>query len=254
MLGTLSATDSDPGESFTYSILAGGDGGLFSLSGEGNEEIYLDDGTLHFETKSTYTVNLRVTDLFGLTYDETITVNVNNLGNDPVADATAGAPYVTFEGGSITFDGSNSLDADTGETALLSYAWDILDNGTFEKSGVTAVYDWDDLVAAGVTSSGTFDVALRVTDPGLASDTVVFTLTVTPINHEPAGADNTVSTLEESDYTFTVADFGFSDSDGDNLQAIRIDALPLNGSLELSGVAVSAGDFIAVAEITGGNH
>src|SRR5439155_1699304 len=56
-------------------------------------------------------------------------------------------------------------------------------------------------------------------------------------------------------YTFAVVDFGFSDpndSPGNALQAVEITTLPLAGTLKNNGVAVTAGQFIAVADITGG--
>ena len=37
------------------------------------------------------------------------------------------------------------------------------------------------------------------------------TINVTAVNDAPAGTDNTVTTLEDTAYTFTAADFGFSD-------------------------------------------
>ena len=37
------------------------------------------------------------------------------------------------------------------------------------------------------------------------------TINVTAVNDAPAGHDKTVTTLEDTAYTFTAADFGFSD-------------------------------------------
>ena len=37
---------------------------------------------------------------------------------------------------------------------------------------------------------------------------------ITPVNDRPAGADNTVSAVEDTDYVFLATDFGFSDPDG----------------------------------------
>ena len=52
-----------------------------------NDELILSDGVLDFETKSSYTVTVRVTDSGGLTHDESITVNVNDLNDAPTAIA-----------------------------------------------------------------------------------------------------------------------------------------------------------------------
>ena len=49
----------------------------------GSNELILDDGVLDLETKASYSVNVRVTDSAGNTYDETLTVNVNDLNEAP---------------------------------------------------------------------------------------------------------------------------------------------------------------------------
>lgn len=72
-------------------------------------------------------------------------------------------------------------------------------------------------------------------------------------NSAPSGTDNTVITLEDTAYTFSEADFGFTDGDSDELQAVKITTLPGAGSLTLSGTAVTAGDSISETDITAGN-
>ncbi len=201
----------------------------------------------------------------------TITIDVNDVNDEPAgADNTVS----TLEDSDYTFTVADFGFSDSDGDNLQAIRIDALPlNGSLELSGV-AVSAGDFIAVAEITGgnltfspganangAGYASFAFQVQDDGgtlnsgvdLDATPNTITIDVNDVNDEPAGADNTVSTLEDSDYTFTVADFGFSDSDGDNLQAIRIDALPANGSLELSGVAVSAGDFIAVAEITGGN-
>ncbi|HLF95631.1 MAG TPA: tandem-95 repeat protein [Methylococcaceae bacterium] len=73
-------------------------------------------------------------------------------------------------------------------------------------------------------------------------------------NDPPAGTDATVTTLEDTAFVFSAATFGFTDVDvGDSLSAVRIDTLPLAGSLTLAGVPVAAGEVIPVADINAGN-
>ncbi|NVK43860.1 MAG: cadherin-like domain-containing protein, partial [Oceanospirillaceae bacterium] len=73
---------------------------------------------------------------------------------------------------------------------------------------------------------------------------------VTGVNDLPTSAGNSVSTAEDTARTFSASDFAFSDVDtGDTLASVRIDTLPTRGTLKLSGVAVTAGDVIAVADI-----
>src|SRR5439155_571207 len=57
---------------------------------------------------------------------------------------------------------------------------------------------------------------------------------------------------EDQDYTFLTADFGFSDSDGNSLAAVKITTLPGAGTLKNNSVAVTAGQFVSAADITAG--
>ena len=55
------------------------------------------------------------------------------------------------------------------------------------------------------------------------------TVNVTSVNDAPAGADNTVTTNEDTAYTFAAADFGFTDpndSPANALPAVKITTLP----------------------------
>ena len=84
------------------------------------------------------------------------------------------------------------------------------------------------------------------------------------INLEPAGADKTVSTNEDTDYVFTVSDFGFTDTlniTEDNFLNIIIASAPTNGTLYLDanldgiidgGETLIATSVVSVADITAG--
>ena len=67
----------------------------------------------------------------------------------------------------------------------------------------------------------------------------------------PSGADKSIDVEEDGSHTFSAADFGFSDSDGNNLSAVIVTTLPKNGTLTLNGHAVSAGQSIAAGDLGG---
>ncbi len=89
-VGTLSSVDSDSGESFSYSIQPGGDGALFSIGGVSSDELILTNGWLDYETQLSYSVNIRVTDSALNTYDETLTVLINDLNDAPIITSGGG--------------------------------------------------------------------------------------------------------------------------------------------------------------------
>src|SRR5258705_399729 len=81
------------------------------------------------------------------------------------------------------------------------------------------------------------------------------TINVTSVNDAPSGANNTVTTNENTAYTFTAADFGFSDpndSPANAFLAVKITTLPSGGTLSDNGVAVTLSQFVSVTDINGG--
>jgi hypothetical protein len=107
--------------------------------------------------------------------------------------------------------------------------------------------------AAGQNGMTTITITVTATNGRTATDT--FDLTVSGVNDPPVGTDNTVSTAEDNFYTFSAADFGFSDPNdtpANNLFAVKITTLPGLGALTNNNVLVNAGDFIPVANINGG--
>ncbi|WP_171057326.1 Ig-like domain-containing protein, partial [Pseudomonas fluorescens] len=81
-----------------------------------------------------------------------------------------------------------------------------------------------------------------------------FAFNITSVNDAPAGTDKTVSFTEGGKYTFSAADFGFTDPNdtpANAFSAVVIASLPAasDGTLALNGVAVVAGQVIAVADL-----
>src|SRR5436305_374464 len=83
------------------------------------------------------------------------------------------------------------------------------------------------------------------------------TINVTSVNDAPVGADTTVSTSEDTAYTFTAANFALTDPRSEEDTSELQSHPPMLwsaglGTLTDNGVAVSAGQFISVADITAG--
>src|SRR5207248_3022279 len=77
-------------------------------------------------------------------------------------------------------------------------------------------------------------------------------ITVTSVNDAPQGANNTVSTLEDTALTLHAAAFGFTDVNdvpANLFAAVEITTLPGAGSLELAGAPVTAGQFVSAADL-----
>ena len=81
-------------------------------------------------------------------------------------------------------------------------------------------------------------------------------MTVGAANTVPTESDASVTTNEDTAYTFAAADFNFDDTDSsDTLVSVRIVTLPASdkGTLTLNGANVSANDSVTTAQLRDGN-
>jgi hypothetical protein len=80
LVGALTTTDLDAGDTHTYSFCGGADDALFTITGD----------TLHtaavfdFETKSSYSICIRTDDGNGGTFDKTFTITITDVDDNPV--------------------------------------------------------------------------------------------------------------------------------------------------------------------------
>lgn len=184
--------------------------------------------------------------------------------------SNSGSGLAVFEDTGTLRQGEITLDAnsDTIPTvkALLDgsfvAAWvtgDILDNDlgfairVFNADGslrYTEDLDLDDSVD--VLSGAPLEIA-ALANGGFVLTAPLYTGTYSHVfditRDGPTSSNSTVTLLESSSHTFTLADFPFSDAEQDNLTGIQITSLPANGTLKLSGVTVSAGQTILPGNI-----
>ena len=103
-VGTLSATDPDTGDTVTFSII-GDDSGLFEISGT---TLKLKSGSKSdFETASSHSVAIRVTDSGGATYDQTFTVNISDRSEFVPQNDAPDTSQDTSRPQDISFEPSN---------------------------------------------------------------------------------------------------------------------------------------------------
>jgi hypothetical protein len=102
----------------------------------------------------------------------------------------------------------------------------------------------------GMEGDGDYHFMVAVYELSVTLDSVFDN--VASVNNAPVGTSKTITIDEDETYTFTVADFGFTDpldNPPNALLAVKITTLPALGALELDGIAVDAGDSVPVADI-----
>ena len=104
--------------------------------------------------------------------------------------------------------------------------------------------------------TGTDSFQYEATDGNADSNVATVTVTVVPTHQAPSGTSGTVSIPSSAPYPLTMADFGFTDphdSPPDNFAQVEVTTLPTAGTLLLDGAAVTAGQFVNVADLSAGN-
>ena len=114
----------------------------------------------------------------GATDSNTATVNLTVNMNNQAPNANAGGSYTADLGNGLTLDGSASMDPNSAcGDSIVSYEWDLNDDGTYELTGPTAI---SAVSAAQVNALGlgSHPIRLRVTDEYGLSDTADTTLAI----------------------------------------------------------------------------
>jgi len=161
LVGNLSSTDVDSGDTFTYTLVAGtgsDDNASFTISGDQLQTA----GDFDFENKSSYSVRVRTTDAGGLYYEEVFTISVIDVNEAPAADFSA-SPLSGPAPLTVNFT-DLSTDVDSGDI-ITGWTWDFGDTGTAAVQNPTHEY----------AQSGLYTVSLTATDQGSVTGTTTKT-------------------------------------------------------------------------------
>ena len=177
-IGTVVATDPNPGDIRTYSITAGNVGGAFAINPLTGQLTVA--GIIDFETIPSYVLTVSVTDGL-LTDTAAISVAVNNVNDAPVATAqTVTTAEDTAK--AITLSGTDI------ELSPLTYA--IVtppEHGILSGTAPNLTYT----PAANYTGPDSF--AFKANDGALNSAAATVAITVTPVNDAPVALAQSVT-------------------------------------------------------------
>ena len=263
------------------SISAGANGtGALTLSGT-QAQINAALATLSYQGSANFTgadtLTVVSTDTGALSDNDTVSINVVSVNDAPAGtnNTITAAEDVAYVFAATDFGFTDPNDSPANALSAVTVST-IPGAGSLTLSGV-AVTAGQLISAANITAGNLRFTAgantsgasyanftFQIQDNGgtanggvdLDASPTTITIDVTAVNDAPAGADNTVTALEDAAYTFIAANFGFSDANdnpSDGLAGVRIATLPSAGTLVLSGVAVSAGQVVSAANIGTGD-
>jgi VCBS repeat-containing protein len=184
-VGTLTAQDVDPGDTFSFNLLDNASG-RFAI--QGNKIVVADGSLLDYEQTNNHLVVVRVTDQSGATFDKSFTISIQDVSEAPstlpsltslsfssTVNLTSGDKAFTFTAGALDSDGIEnvairldkpiSFTGPSGyvfknDTINISDGWDSYDDGqssmsttlpVFNASGSYAILDVTVLDKAGNT-------------------------------------------------------------------------------------------------------
>lgn len=136
-VGTFSTTDSDTGDTFTYSLVSGtGDTGNAAFTIVDNE--LRTAASLDFESKSSYSVRVQTTDSGGLTFEKTFTISVSDVNEAPRALAIDAASLPENKASGTLVGSFSTTDVDAGNSFIYSL---VAGSGDADNSLFTIVDD-----------------------------------------------------------------------------------------------------------------
>ncbi len=183
-VGTLSTTDPDAGETFTYTLVSGTgstDNAQFTISGSSLKSA----ASFNFEAKSSYSIRIRSTDKGSAFVEEQFTVTVTNLNEAPTDIQLSNNSIEENQPATSNVGSFSTTDQDAGEafTYTLVSGTGSTDNAQFTISGsslkTAASFNFE--------AKSSYSIRVRSTDKGSAFFEKQFTITVVDVNDTPVG-------------------------------------------------------------------
>jgi Ca2+-binding RTX toxin-like protein len=191
LVGILSATDANVGDTHTFALVTGAgsaDNASFTIAG--NE--LRTNAVLNFEAQETYSIRVQTTDAGGLTFDQVLTITATDVNEAPTDLALDGGRVAENEPANTLVGVLSATDPDAGGTHSFALVTGTGSEGnnSFQINGnllrTAAALDFE--------TQSSYSVRVRVTDAGGLSFDNVFTVTVLDLN-DSTSPTNTAPTL-----------------------------------------------------------
>jgi Cadherin domain/Bacterial Ig domain len=213
-VGTLTSTDPDAGDTFTYSLVTGTgdtDNGSFTIAGDKLKTAAVFD----YEAKNSYTVRVQTDDGHGHTFQKQLTVTVTDVQENvaPTDITFSNLSVAENQPSGTTVGTASSTDANAGDTftyTLVTGTGDT-DNGSFTFSGAdlktAATFDFEAV-------KNQYSIRVQTDDGHGGTFQKAFTVTVTNVNEAPADIALSKSDIDENQASgTTVGTLSATDAD-----------------------------------------
>ena len=209
-------------------------------------EFQVSDGTAYSSSSSTMTINVTPVNDAPVSSASSVTTNEDTTYTFAADDFN----FTDEEGDTLSSVTISALSGSDG-TFLLNGAA-ITDSTTVSKADIDAglltfVPD------ANENGSDYNTFTFTVNDGNDDSGSSTMTVNVTPVNDAPVSSASSVTTNEDTTYTFAADDFNFTDEEGDTLSSVTVSALSgSDGTFLLNGAAITDSTTVSKADIDAG--
>ena len=186
VVGSLSATDPDAAESFTFTLIDDA-GGRFAISGSN----IVVAGALDFETAMSHQVTIRVTDAGGLFRTETFAITVTNVNEIPADIALAGNTVAENAAGATIGTLSTVRSGQRRHPHLHGERRALRSRRQYAQAQDGQSLDHE--------SGSSINIDVTSTDAGGLFRTETFTINVTDVNEAPIAINLGNSAVNEND-------------------------------------------------------
>lgn len=240
VVGVLSAADPDLGDAPAFSLVAGdgdADNGAFAIVGDELRS----GGPLDFETRSSYTVRVRVTDAAGATAERAIALAVTDVNEAPTAVLLSNAAVAENRAAGEVVGTLSAPDPDGGDSATFA----LVPGPGGDDNASFAV------VAGTLTTTAALDrevqdaytVRVRATDTGGLAVDAVLAITVTDVNDAPVVTTSAGTTAITEGAPATPVDGALTVADQDDTE--------LEGAVVRVATGLRGGDELVYADQSG---
>ena len=240
VVGTLSSSDPDTGNAFTYTLVAGTgstDNASFAIV---NGQV-VTAASFDFDTKSTYSIRVQTADQGGLSFAKVFTISVTDA-NDAPTDLNL-SPTTVAENSAIgtTVGSFNTTDPDSANTFTYTLVTGAgaNDNSLFTIQGANlktnAILDFE--------ARSVYSIRVKTTDQGGLNFEKQFTITVTDANDAPTDLALAGSSIPEDAAIGTIVGT-FSSTDVDSTNTFSYSFVGGTGSNNNSAFQIVDGKLV----------
>lgn len=201
IVGTIVGIDPDAGPMFSYTLTDSA-GGRFAVNATTGAITVANRTLLDYETASSHTITVRVTDQGGLAFDKNFAIALTDVNDAPTGATMTGGTVAENSADGTAVGTVTGVDQDAGST----FTYSLLDSagGRFGINRMTGVVTVANGAPLDYETVSSHIITVRVADQGGLFFDKAFTISVTNANDAPTGATMTGGTVAENAANGTV--------------------------------------------------